>query len=63
LLGRVFTSLGALVTMATPSAAIITGSVANAVQIGPILQLHGVLTLIATAGAYLVFEEVREAKH
>jgi len=49
--------------MATPSAAIITGSVANAVQIGPILQLHGVLTLIATAGAYLVFEEVREAKH
>jgi len=63
LLVRVFTSLGALVTMATPIAAIITGSVASSIQIGPTLQLYGVLMVIVTVGAYFVFQEVREAKY
>ncbi|OLD14384.1 MAG: hypothetical protein AUI50_07195 [Crenarchaeota archaeon 13_1_40CM_2_52_14] len=63
LLGRVFTSLGALVTIATPIAAVTTGSVASSLQIGPTLQLYGVLMLIVTAGAYFVFQEVREAKY
>ena len=63
LLGRVFTSLGALVTMATPIAAVTTGSVASSLQIGPTLQLYGVLMVIVTAGAYFVFREVREAKY
>jgi hypothetical protein len=50
LLGRVFTSLGALVTMATPIAAVTTGSTASSLQIGPTLQLYGVLMVIVTAG-------------
>jgi MFS family permease len=62
-LGRVFTSLGALVTMATPIAAVTTGSVASSLQIGPTLQLYGVLMVIVTAGAYFVFQEVREANY
>jgi DHA3 family macrolide efflux protein-like MFS transporter len=63
LLGRVFTSLGALVTMATPIAAVATGSIASSLQIGPTLQLYGVLMVVVTAGAYFVFQEVREAKY
>jgi len=63
LLGRVFTSLGALVTMATPIAAVTTRSVASSLQIGPTLQLYGVLMVIVTAGAYFVFQEVREANY
>ena len=63
LLGRVFSSLGALVTIATPIAAITTGSIATVLRIGPTFQLYGVLMLAATAGAYLVFRDVREAKY
>jgi hypothetical protein len=63
LLGRVFTSLGALVTMATPIAAVTTGGVASTLQIGPTLQLYGILMIIVTAGAYFVFQEVRDAKY
>ena len=63
LLGRVFTSLGALVTITTPIAAVTTGSIAGSFQIGPTLELYGVLMVIITAGAYLVFREVREAKY
>jgi len=63
LLERVFTSLGALVTMATPIAAVTTRSVASSLQIGPTLQLYGVLMVIVTAGAYFVFQEVREANY
>lgn len=63
MLGRVFTSLGALVTMATPVAAVTTGSIASSLQIGPTLELYGVLMIAATAGAYFVFQEVREAKY
>ena len=63
LLGRVVTSLGALVTMATPIAAVTTGGVATSLQIGPTLQLYGVLMVIVTAGAFFVFQEVREARY
>ncbi|HEV2120353.1 MAG TPA: MFS transporter [Candidatus Bathyarchaeia archaeon] len=63
LLGRVFTSLGALVTVATPIAAVTTGGVATTLQIGPTLQLYGILMIIVTAGAYLIFQEVRDAKY
>jgi MFS family permease len=63
LLGRVFTSLGALVTMATPVAAITTGSIASSLQIGPTLEIYGFLMVAVTAGAYFVFKEVREAKY
>jgi MFS transporter, DHA3 family, macrolide efflux protein len=63
LLGRVFTSLGALVTMATPVAAVTTGSIAGFLQIGPTLELYGVLMVVVTAGAYFVFRELREAKY
>lgn len=63
LLGRVFTSLGALVTIATPIAAVTTGGVASSLQIGPTLQLYGILMIIVTAGAYFIFQEVRDAKY
>jgi predicted MFS family arabinose efflux permease len=61
LLGRVFTSLGALVTVATPIAAVTTGSVASSLQIGPTLEIYGVLMVVVTVGAYFIFQEVREA--
>lgn len=63
LLGRVFTSLGALVTIATPIAAVSTVGVARYLQIGPTLQVYGLLMLAVTAGAYFVFQEVRDAKY
>ena len=63
LLGRVFTSLGALVTIATPVAAITTGGLAGSIQIGPTLQLYGTLMLAVTAIAYFAFREIREAKY
>ena len=62
MLGRVFTSLGALVTIATPVAAVTTGSVATSLMIGPTLLLYGVLLIVATVGGFLVFGEVRDAK-
>ena len=63
LLGRVFTSLGALVTIATPIAALTTGKLAESIQIGPTFQLYGLLMLAVTAVAYFAFREVREAKY
>jgi MFS transporter, DHA3 family, macrolide efflux protein len=62
MLGRVFTSLGALVTIATPVAAVTTGSVATSLMIGPTLLLYGVLLVVVTVGGYLVFGEIRDAK-
>jgi len=49
--------------MATPIAAVTTGGVASTLQIGPTLQLYGILMIIVTAGAYFVFQEVRDAKY
>jgi hypothetical protein len=49
--------------MATPIATVTTGSVASSLQIGPTPQLYGVLMVIVTAGAYFVFQEVREANY
>jgi MFS transporter, DHA3 family, macrolide efflux protein len=63
LLGRVFTSLGALVTVATPVAAITTGGLARSIQIGPTLQLYGALMLATTAIAYFAFREVRDVRY
>jgi MFS transporter, DHA3 family, macrolide efflux protein len=63
LLGRVITSLGALVIIAVPIAAVTTGTVASTIQIGPSLQLFGFLLIVATAVGYAVFRDVREAKY
>jgi len=63
LLGRVITSLGALVIIAVPIAALTTGTVASTIQIGPSLQLFGFLLIVATAVDYAVFRDVREAKY
>jgi MFS transporter, DHA3 family, macrolide efflux protein len=63
MLGRVFTSLGALVTIATPVAAVTTGSIASSLSIGSTLLLYGGLMVLVTAGSYFVFREVREAKY
>ncbi|HET7405089.1 MAG TPA: MFS transporter [Candidatus Bathyarchaeia archaeon] len=62
MLGRVFTSLGALVTIATPVAAVTTGSVATSLMIGPTILLYGLLLIAATVGGFLVFGEIRDAK-
>jgi MFS transporter, DHA3 family, macrolide efflux protein len=63
MLGRVFTSLGALVTIATPVAALTTGSVATSITIGSTLFLYGGLMALVAGGAYFVFGEVRDAKY
>jgi hypothetical protein len=63
MLGRVFTSLGAIVTIATPVAAVATGTVASSLSIGSTLLLYGGLMVIVTAGAYFIFGEIREAKY
>ena len=63
LLGRVFTSLGALLTIATPVAALTTGKLAESIQIEPTLLLYGALMLAVTAIAYFAFQEIRDAKY
>lgn len=63
LLGRVFTSLGAIVTVATPVAAITTGSLAGSLMIGPTLLLYGSAMMLVTVVAYFAFRQVREAKY
>ena len=63
MLGRVFTSLGALVTIATPVAAIATGGLAGSLSIGTTLLLYGALMMVVTAGSYFAFGEVRDAKY
>jgi Transmembrane secretion effector len=63
MLGRVFTSLGALVTIATPVAALVTGTVASSLSIGSTLLLYGGLMVLVTAGSYFIFGEVRQAKY
>lgn len=63
LLGRVFTSLGALATIAVPVAAVTTGGLANALTIGETLLLYGSLMLAVTIGAFFSFRDIREAKY
>jgi MFS transporter, DHA3 family, macrolide efflux protein len=63
MLGRVFTSLGALVTIATPVAAVTTGSVARSLAIGSTLQIYGGLMVAVTVGSYFVFKDIREASY
>ena len=63
MLGRVFTSLGALVQISTPIAAVTTGSVASSLTIGSTLLIYGLLMALVTGGSYFVFSEIREAKY
>lgn len=63
LLGRVTTSLVAIVTVAQPIAAITTGTIAGTFSIGWTLVFYGLAMMIVTAGGYAVFREVREAKY
>ena len=63
MLGRVFTSLGALVTIATPVAAVATETIASSLSIGSTLLIYGALMVLVTAGSYFIFGEVREAKY
>jgi DHA3 family macrolide efflux protein-like MFS transporter len=63
LLGRVTTSLVAIVTVAQPIAAITTGTIAGTFSIGWTLIFYGLAMMIVTGGGYVVFREVREAKY
>jgi MFS family permease len=63
LLGRVLTTLGALVTVAGPVAAIITGTIAASISISLTLLLYGLLMFLTTMIGYFAFKDVREAKY
>jgi MFS family permease len=63
LLGRVATSLVALITIAQPVSAATSGAVAGSISIGETFQLYGVLMMIVSAGAFFLFRELREAKY
>lgn len=63
LLGRVATSLVALITIAQPISATTSGAVAGSISIGETFQLYGVLMMIVSAGAFFLFRELREAKY
>ncbi len=63
LIGRVGTSLAALITIAQPVSAATSGAVASSLSIGETFQLYGVLMMIVSAGAFFLFRELRNANY
>ena len=63
LMGRVLTSLVAVVTLTQPIAAVATGSIAGLLSTGLTLIIYGVLMTMISSAGYFAFKEIREAKY
>lgn len=63
LMGRVFTSLGALGTLSQPVATIIAGGIAGYTTVNGGFELFGVLIVATTIVAGLFFKELRTARY
>ncbi|MGD0478475.1 MAG: MFS transporter [Nitrososphaerales archaeon] len=63
LLGRVVTSLGAMVTAATPVSTAISGGVANSLSVAEVFVIYGGLIIVVTAISFLFFKDLRQTSY
>jgi len=63
MLGRVFTSLVALLTIASPISSALAGGLATSISIGGTFEIFGGLIGLACAAGYLFFRDLRDASY
>ena len=63
MLGRVFTSLVALLTIVAPVSSALAGGLATAISIGRTFQIFGGLIVLACAVGYLLFRDLRDSSY
>jgi MFS transporter, DHA3 family, macrolide efflux protein len=63
MLGRVFTSLVALLTIVAPVSSALAGGLATSISIGRTFQVFGGLIVLACAVGYLFFRDLRDASY
>jgi len=63
MLGRVFSSLVALLTVVAPVSSALAGGLATSITIGGTFQLFGGLIVLACAVGYLFFRDLRDASY
>jgi len=63
LLGRVATSLGALITLSQPISAATAGGVAGSLSIGQTFHIYGLFMVLVSAATYFLFGELRNATY
>jgi MFS transporter, DHA3 family, macrolide efflux protein len=63
MLGRVFTSLVALLTIVAPVSSTLAGGLATSISIGRTFQVFGGLIVLACAVGYLFFRDLRDASY
>ena len=63
MLGRVFTSLIALLTIVAPVSSALAGGLATSISIGRTFQLFGGLIVLTCALGYLVFRDLRDSSY
>ena len=63
MLGRVFTSLVALLTIVAPVSSALAGGLATSISIGRTFQIFGGLIVLACAVGYLLFRDLRDSSY
>ena len=63
MLGRVFTSLVALLTIVSPISSALAGGLATSISIGGTFEFFGGMIVAACAVGYLFFRDLREASY
>lgn len=63
LLGRVATTLGALITLSQPISAATAGAVAGSVSIGQTFLVYGSFMVLISGATYIIFGELRNASY
>jgi DHA3 family macrolide efflux protein-like MFS transporter len=63
MLGRVFSSLVALLTIVAPVSSAVAGGLATSISIGRTFQVFGGLIVLSCAVGYLAFRELRDASY
>jgi DHA3 family macrolide efflux protein-like MFS transporter len=63
MLGRVFTSLAALLTIVAPVSSALAGGLAISISIGLTFQIFGGLIVLACAVGYLLFRDLRDSSY
>ncbi len=63
MLGRVFTSLVALLTIASPISSALAGGLATSISIGGTFEIFGGLIVLACTLGYLFFRDLRDANY
>jgi len=63
MLGRVFTSLVALLTIVSPISSTLAGGLATSISIGATFEVFGGLIVVACAVGYVFFRDLRDASY